>query len=76
MTVDDLRASLRDPEPPPGLGALLTAMWLAGRGDWARVAFPEPVIDEPIDRSRASCRCTRLTDHAWPSVTQTRRSWS
>jgi hypothetical protein len=34
MTFDDLRASLRDPEPPPGLGALLSAMWRAGRGDW------------------------------------------
>jgi hypothetical protein len=34
MTVDDLRASLRDPEPPPALSPLLKAMWLAARGDW------------------------------------------
>ncbi len=34
MTVDDLRATLHDPEPPPGLPALLRALWLAGRGDW------------------------------------------
>ena len=34
MTVDDLRASLGDPEPPPHLGPLLKALWLAGRGDW------------------------------------------
>jgi hypothetical protein len=34
MTVDDLRASLRDPSPPPGLDAPLQALWLAGRGDW------------------------------------------
>jgi hypothetical protein len=34
MTVDDLRASLRDPAPPPGLDPLLQALWLAGRGDW------------------------------------------
>jgi hypothetical protein len=34
MTVDDLRASLREPVPPPGLEPLLLALWLAARGDW------------------------------------------
>jgi hypothetical protein len=34
MTVDDLRASLRDSQPPSGLPPLLMALWLAGRGDW------------------------------------------
>ncbi len=36
MTVDELRASLRAPEPPAGLPALLLALWFAGRGDWDR----------------------------------------
>jgi hypothetical protein len=34
MIVDELRASLRDEEPPPGLSPLLRALWLDGRGDW------------------------------------------
>ena len=33
-TVDDLRASLRDTQPPPGLPPLVNALWFAGRGDW------------------------------------------
>ena len=34
MTVDELRISLSQAEPPPGLSPLLRALWLDGRGDW------------------------------------------
>jgi hypothetical protein len=34
MTLDELRASLRDEQPPPGLAPLVKALWLDGRGDW------------------------------------------
>jgi hypothetical protein len=34
MTVDELRSSLRNPQPPPSLPALVRALWFAGRGDW------------------------------------------
>ena len=29
-------ASLQDPQPAPGLGAPLVALWLDARGDWER----------------------------------------
>jgi hypothetical protein len=34
MTVDELRAALKHPQPPAGLAPLLRALWLDGRGDW------------------------------------------
>ena len=34
MTLDDFKATLGDPEPPPGLSAALAALWHDGRGDW------------------------------------------
>ncbi|HXN32818.1 MAG TPA: hypothetical protein VN894_13195 [Polyangiaceae bacterium] len=34
MTVDELRLSLKQAEPPAGLSPLLRALWLDGRGDW------------------------------------------
>jgi hypothetical protein len=34
VKLDDLIASLSDPEPPSGLPQLLRALWLAASGDW------------------------------------------
>jgi hypothetical protein len=34
VTADELLATIRDGAPPPGLGPLLRALWLAARGDW------------------------------------------
>jgi hypothetical protein len=34
MTLDELRLSLGQADPPPGLSPLLRALWLDGRGDW------------------------------------------
>ena len=34
MTLDELRATIRQPQPPPGLSPLLKALWLDARGDW------------------------------------------
>jgi hypothetical protein len=35
MTVDELRATLGQAEPPFGLAPLVRALWLAGHGDWS-----------------------------------------
>ena len=35
MTVDELLATAGDSEPPPGLTALLRALWLDAHGDWS-----------------------------------------
>ncbi|MGU3537712.1 hypothetical protein [Methylobacterium sp. A54F] len=53
MTLDDFRATLEAPAPPPGLGAPLAALWWTGRPDgrspsgagWARAHAL--VQDEP-----------------------------
>ena len=34
MTLQQFRETLTSPEPPPGLGAALAALWHDGRGDW------------------------------------------
>jgi hypothetical protein len=34
MTLDELRAAIQEPQPPPGLSPLLKALWLDARGDW------------------------------------------
>jgi len=34
MTIDDLKATLRDPAPPPGLAPTVLALWHDARGDW------------------------------------------
>ncbi len=36
MTVEELRATLSDPEPPRSLSVPLAALWWDARGDWAR----------------------------------------
>jgi hypothetical protein len=36
MTVDQLRASLSQSTPPPGLAPLLEALWWEAKGDWER----------------------------------------
>ena len=37
MTFDDFRESVRiDGKPPAGLSAPLRALWIDGKGDWAR----------------------------------------
>jgi hypothetical protein len=35
MTVDEFRATLKQAEPPAGLGAPLAALWWDAKGDWA-----------------------------------------
>jgi len=34
MTLDDLRASLASPSPPPSLRGALLALWHDAKGDW------------------------------------------
>jgi len=34
--IDEFKASLAQPEPPPGLTAPLAALWWDAKGDWAR----------------------------------------
>lgn len=34
MTFAEFRASLIQPEPPPGLSLALAALWRDGKGDW------------------------------------------
>jgi hypothetical protein len=34
MTIEEIRSSLRDPEPPAGLSESLRALWHDGHGDW------------------------------------------
>jgi hypothetical protein len=34
MTLDELRASLADAQPPAEISPLVRALWLDGRGDW------------------------------------------
>lgn len=36
MTPDELRASLADAAPPPGLSLAVQALWWEARGDWNR----------------------------------------
>jgi hypothetical protein len=36
MTLDELRATLDEPQPPPGLSSALQALWWQGKGDWER----------------------------------------
>lgn len=36
MTVDELRATLGEEEPPDGLDDALVALWHEAKGDWAR----------------------------------------
>lgn len=35
MNVDTFKATLSEPQPPPGIPALLRALWFEARGDWA-----------------------------------------
>jgi hypothetical protein len=34
MIAEELRAALRDAQPPPDVPPLVRALWFAGRGDW------------------------------------------
>jgi hypothetical protein len=34
VTLDEIRRTVRDPEPPPGLSDPLRALWYDARGDW------------------------------------------
>ena len=34
MTLDELRATLESPDPPPGLPGTVLALWHDARGDW------------------------------------------
>lgn len=43
MTVDELRASLSNPEPPTGLSAPLQALWWDAKGDWKQA---HALVDE------------------------------
>lgn len=36
MNMDEFRASLAQPEPPPGLDPALQALWWDAKGDWQR----------------------------------------
>jgi hypothetical protein len=36
MKIEELRKSLANPDPPPGLAEPLAALWWDARGDWAR----------------------------------------
>ena len=36
MTVDDIRQTIRNPEPPPGLSDPVRALWHEAHGDWKR----------------------------------------
>ena len=41
--MEELRATLNKPEPPPSLTAPLAALWWDARGDWARA---HDLVDE------------------------------
>lgn len=43
MTAEELRASLRDDEPPSGLTAPTASLWWDAKGDWARA---HALVDE------------------------------
>ncbi len=48
MTPAELRATLADPEPPPGLGLAVEALWWDARKDWGRahgLAMEDPSPD-------------------------------
>ena len=34
MTLEEFKSSLSAPQPPPGMNALLKALWYDGKGDW------------------------------------------
>jgi hypothetical protein len=47
MTLDDLRTSLGNPDPPNGLRPLLLALWHDAKGDWdAAHRIAQDVDDE------------------------------
>jgi hypothetical protein len=46
-TVAQLRASLTQAEPPPGLSSLVRALWQAGRGDWDAAHAIAQEVDTP-----------------------------
>ena len=47
MTLEDFRASLAAPAPPPGISNALLALWHDGRGDWAEAhRIAQDVHDE------------------------------
>uniref|UniRef100_A0A7V4XT21 Uncharacterized protein n=1 Tax=Acidobacterium capsulatum TaxID=33075 RepID=A0A7V4XT21_9BACT len=45
MNVDQLRASLSQSAPPPGLAPLLEALWWEAKGDWHRAHEIAQAID-------------------------------
>jgi len=47
VTLDDFKATLGDPEPPPGLSAALAALWHDGRGDWDAAHDAAQSISDP-----------------------------
>jgi hypothetical protein len=46
MTVDDLRRSLADPTPPPGIGHALQALWWDAKGDWEKAHECAQAMDD------------------------------
>lgn len=47
MDLDAFRASLGNPDPPPGLAPALRALWHAGRDDWRRAHQIAQVNETP-----------------------------
>jgi hypothetical protein len=47
MTLEELRTSLDQGEPPPGLPPLVHALWLAGRGQWDAAHKIAQDVDTP-----------------------------
>lgn len=46
MTLDELRATLHDKDPPAGLSPLLRALWLDARGDWRGAHLVAQDVDD------------------------------
>jgi hypothetical protein len=46
VTLDEIRRTLRDAEPPSGLSDSLRALWHDGRGDWERAHQIAQEVDD------------------------------
>jgi hypothetical protein len=47
MSLDEFKTSLASPTPPPGLPALLRALWHDARGDWDEAHRIAQDVDDP-----------------------------